>query len=56
MKTAKLFLTGGFVVQSSINSNIDDEEIKNYFMSEMINVGSYPVDNFQECIKVEVSQ
>lgn len=41
---------------TSVNGSNTDEEIKKYFVGTDFNVGVYPHENIQKCIKVEIKQ
>lgn len=41
---------------TTVNGSNTDEEIKEYFVGTYFNVGVYPVEDMQKCIKVEIKK
>lgn len=57
MKTVKvIFKNRKHNYYTNVNGSITDEEIKKYFVGADFNVGVYPEENIQKCIKVEIKQ
>jgi len=57
MKTVKvIFEDPKYNYYTTVNGSNTDEEIKKYFVGTDFNVGVYPVENIQKCIKVEIKQ
>lgn len=42
--------------KTPVNGKLTDEEIKEYFINTVFNVGIYPVENMQKCINVEIHE
>lgn len=40
--------------KTPVNGKLTDQEIKEYFINNVFNVGAYPVENVQICINVEI--
>lgn len=57
MKTVKvIFKDPKYNYYAIVNGSNTDEEIKEYFVGTNFNVGVYPEENIQKCIKVEIKQ
>lgn len=55
MKTAKIiFENPKHNYMTSVNGKLSDSEIKAYYEGKMFNVGVYPHENLQKCIKCEI--
>ncbi len=55
MKTAHIkFKNEKYNYSTNINPKCTNKEIKTYFVNTVFNVGSYPLENMQECINCEV--
>jgi len=39
---------------TSVNPKVTEEEIKKYFVNTVFDVGSYPEENPQKCIEIEI--
>lgn len=39
---------------TSVNPDCTDEEIRQYFVGQYLDVGSYPTENLQKCKDVEI--
>lgn len=40
--------------KTPVNGKLTDQEIKEYFINTVFNVGVYPVENMKKCINVEI--
>jgi hypothetical protein len=38
---------------TSINSSATLQDVQNYYINQYFNVGSYPIENMQQCIDIE---
>ena len=56
LKTAKvIFDNSKYNYSTSVNGNLTNEQIRKYFEGTFFNVGSFPVENFQKCVKCEIT-
>lgn len=39
-----------------VNPSVTDKSIKKYFVGNLFNVGVFPEEDMQQCIKVEIKQ
>jgi len=39
---------------TSVNPKITEEDLKKYFVNTVFDVGSFPTENPQKCIKIEI--
>ena len=54
MKTIKvIFENPDYNYITSVNLKTTDKENIDYFVNTVFNVGCYPVENMQKCIKIE---
>lgn len=57
MKSVKvIFKDPKYNYYTSVNGERSDDEIKKYFVGTYFNLGVYPVEDMQKCIKVEIKQ
>ena len=55
MKAIKvIFLDSKYNYFTSVNPKLTDEEVKRYFVNKVFDVGSFPKENPQKCIKIEI--
>ena len=56
LKTAKVIFTESkHDYSTSVNGKLSDQQIKDYFINTVFDVGMYPVENMQKCIDCKVS-
>ena len=53
LKTATVYLNDGTSYQTAVNGQLDNEEIKAYFVGKWFNYGTES-DLMKQCVKVEV--
>ncbi len=39
---------------TSVNPKVSEEDIKKYFVNTVFDVGSFPTENHQQCISIEI--
>lgn len=54
-KTASVkFSNEKYNYTTSVNGNLTDDEIKNYFIGKYFNLGNYDKDDMQKCVSCEI--
>lgn len=53
LKSVKITTKQGTTWTTSVNGQLDDEEIARYFMGNSFNVGVYPVEKIETVCKIE---
>lgn len=57
MKTIKvIFEDKKHNYYTTVNASNSDEDIKKYFVGSFFNVGIFPIEDLQKCIKIEIKQ
>ena len=54
MKTVKLTFKTGYSYTTQVNAKVSDQEIKAYFEHQSFDIGAYPQEYLDVCVKVEV--